>query len=435
MYYDPESAMLICTTIYYDKDNPQNSYCMLTFSGAIGGTGTPAAFEVLMRPVTRKIQSEALGVVDRYVDDFDEFGTPLHVKHDKALVHTTNRSLLGKDAIQTSKDFLSEAEDLLAFHLNLTRGEIRPKQKAFDKLTFLFFTFDMNISHHQKVYQCFTSLTHYYAKAIRGMESFIQPFRDMIRRSGTGNLTAIPIASCKFAIEMWRTALYLIHIDKESLSIPIDIFYLQNNPDLESTDPECINMSDLILQGDAGTDQLAVAIYDNKTNNLIVWTTYKLPYPKWENKYQHTYYEYLVLMLSQILMYILFPSKDNKIATFQFRGDNTAVLAWATKHSCNSKSSQNACIIANELQTKSNILMIKPQFISGIDMGDVDKASRNKWQESLTPETYLHIQDDKIINQIFKITNPYITTQHLPDQHAVYLEIHAIISKLKHYNF
>jgi hypothetical protein len=257
----------------------------------------------------------------------------------------------------------------------------------------------------------------------------------MIRRSGSGNLTALPTASCKFAIEMWRVALYLIHIDKESLSIPIDIFYLQNNPDLETTDPECINMSDLILQGDAGTDQLAIAIYNNKTNKLIAWTKYALPYPKWENKDQHTYYEYLVFMLAQILLYILFPSKDNKTKTYQFRGDNNAVLAWAVKHSCNSKSNQYACMITNELQIESNILMLKPQFISGIDMGDVDKASRNKWQESLTPETYIHIQDDTIINQIFNITNPYITTNYLPDQHVIYLEIHEIISKLKHYKF
>ena len=46
---------------------------MITAAGAMGGTGTPAAFEAVLvfRPVTRKIQSLSLGVVDRYVDDFD----------------------------------------------------------------------------------------------------------------------------------------------------------------------------------------------------------------------------------------------------------------------------------------------------------------------------------------------------------------------------
>jgi hypothetical protein len=79
--------------------------------------------------------------------------------------------------------------------------------------------------------------------------------------------------------------------------------------------------------------------------------------------------------------------------------------------------------------------MLEPQFISGIDMGDVDKASRNIDQLSLTPDKYINIQEDNIINEIFAITNPYITTNYNTDQHAIYLEIHALISRLKNYKF
>jgi hypothetical protein len=219
------------------------------------------------------------------------------------------------------------------------------------------------------------------------------------------------------------------------MSIPIDIFYLQNTPDIEETDQEFINTTNLVLQGDAGTDQLAVAIYNKETNELIAWTTYALPYPKWDNVNQHTYYEYLVFLLSQILMYVLYPSKDNNIITYQWRNDNRAALAWSLKNACASRSSQKACMIITWLQVVSKILMLKPEFISGIEMGDVDSASRNKWQSSLTPDKYINIQDDVIINQIFEITSPYITTNYLADQHVIFLEIHNLISQLKQYNF
>lgn len=77
--------------------------------------------------------------------------------------------------------------------------------------------------------------------------------------------------------------------------------------------------------------------------------------------------------------------------------------------------------------------MIEPEFISGIDMGEVDAASRNKKLTTLTSDKYIHIQDDIIINKIFTITNPYITTDALADQHAAYLEIHELIKQLKHH--
>ena len=433
--YSPESAMLICSTIIYDKENIQNSYIMVTTAGAIGGTTTPGAFEVLLRPVTRKIKLNCKGVLHRYVDDYAYLGRLLHVLHDKALTHKTLKNLLGPEAIQTLKDLLSQAEDVLAFHLNLLRGEIRPKDKAFAKLTFIMFVIlDTTLEIEQKVWQAVTSLTFYYAPAIRGMTSFCDPFRDMIGKSNSGNKKHAATATCKFAIEIWRIALYLIFINKECMSVPIDIFYLNNSKNLLLTDNDLINTKNIVIQGDAGTDQLAVAFYEYKTEKLIAWTTFKLPYSRKNNKDRHTYYEYLVFMLAQILMYLIYPNKnDTVITTYQTRNDNKAAISWGRKHMCSSKSSQYACMVVNLIQIHSNILMIEPEFITGIDMGEVDAASRNKKLTTLTPDKYIHIQDDIVINNIFIITNPYITTDALADQHAAYLEIHELIKQLKHH--
>ena len=79
---------------------------------------------------------------------------------------------------------------------------------------------------------------------------------------------------------------------------------VNNNPLFKAEESIYDNTSNLIIQGDAGPDQLAIGFYCNKTKELISWTKYKLPYPKWDNVNSHTYYEYLVFMLSQILIYI-----------------------------------------------------------------------------------------------------------------------------------
>ena len=433
--YSPESALLICTTIQYNKEDIQQSYVMVTTAGAIGGTTTPGAFEVVLRPVTRKIRLSCRGVLNRYVDDFDYFGRLIHVQHDKALTHNTLRSLLGPDAIQTSKDTLSQAEDVLAFHLNLKRGEIRPKDKAFAKLTFIMFIIlDTTTEIEQKVWQAVTSLTYFYAPALRGMTSFCDPFRDMIGKSNSGTKRKKATATCKFAIEIWRITLYLLFLNKECMSVPIDIFYLNNCKNLSLADSDLVNTTNIVIQGDAGTDQLAVAFYEYKTEKLIAWTKYKLPYPTNDNVDKHTYYEYLVFLLAQILMYIIYPNTNNtEITTYQVRNDNNSAIAWSLKHMCGSKFDQYACMIISWIQIHSNILMIKPEFISGIDMGEVDAASRDKKLTNLTPDKYIHIQDEIIINQIFNITNPFIATDAVADQHTVYFEIHNLITQLKHH--
>ena len=138
-------------------------------------------------------------------------------------------------------------------------------------------------------------------------------------------------------------------------------------------------------------------------------------------------------MLSQIMMYLLFPNDSNNIITYQWWNDNTGALDWSLHHVCRTKSSQYACMFVNWIQINSNILMIKPVFISGIDMGDIDKASRNNFAASLPPEKYIDIQNDEIINKIFNITNPYITIKHTEQQHEAYMEIHNIMKQLKHY--
>lgn len=94
--------MLIYTTIYYDNGNLQNCYCILTYSGEIGETGTPAAFEFLMQHATRKFpQSEALDLVDRYVDEFGLLHKYHYVKHHKNLVNFYSINL--KRFLQTSR--------------------------------------------------------------------------------------------------------------------------------------------------------------------------------------------------------------------------------------------------------------------------------------------------------------------------------------------
>lgn len=428
--FEPSSAVLVAATIVIDEKDKDNNLIYINTSGAMGWTGTPMAFEAVSRPLARVIQSQITCPLGRYVDDYNVYGKPIHIVKDKQCLQNSIRATFGPDAIAEEKDELGNEADLLAWRVNLLKGEIRPKDKAISKLTFIFFMFDLDVAQPLKLWECIMSLTNYYAKGIRGAISFIKPFQTMTGLAHSGNRTAIATPATKFAIEQWRIMLFTLFMDKESLSIPIEVFNINNNPLFKLNESIHDNTTNLIVQGDAGPDQLAIGIYCNITKELISWTTYKLPYPEWDNVNCHTYYEYLVFMLSQILIFILYPNNSNIIVTYQWKNDNTAALAWAAQHACGSGASQFACVTVNWLQIISNILMIKPIFISGIDMADIDRASRNMLAPSLTPSKYINIQDNKTINEIFDITSPYNKTPYTKEHHLLYLKIHKLISQL-----
>ena len=389
-------------------------------------------YEAISRPLTRTTQAQITCPLGRYVDYFNLCGLPEHILLDKPHLQNNIRKVFGPDAIAEEKDKLGPIAEILAWKVNLLKGEIRPKDKAIAKQTFIFFMFDLNIAQPLKLWECIMSLSSYYAKGIRGAISFVKPFQTMVGLAHSGNKTATATAATKFAIDQWRIMLFNLFIDKESLSIPIEIFNINNNPLFKVEESIYDNTSNLIIQGDAGPDQLAIGFYCNKTNELIRWTKYKLSYPEWDNVNCHTYYEYLVFMLSQILVYMWYPNNSKEVITFQWKNDNTAALAWAAQHACGSMASQFACVCINQIQINSNILMIKPIFISGIDMANIDRASRNMLAPSLAPEKYIHIQDNKIINNIFEITSPYNKATYVREHHILYLNIQKLVSKLKH---
>jgi len=431
--YTPDTALLMCAVVEDPTGSLDDKIINIYVTGCMGGTATCGQFEVVARPLSRKIQSDVSSVHNRYVDDLNLFGTKEHIEKDKPILQKYTKQLLGPDAISEVKDSYSQAEDILAWHINLAAGTIRLKEKAIGKLTFVLFLFDYDKSLPLQYWQCLTSLVYYYAKGIRGMEAFISPISKMIHLASTGQRRAIAKPQTKFAIFMWRAALYQLFLDKDSLTIPIDLFYQRykeiNTAVATNTLPT--NSTNLRITTDAGTDQIGLGIYNNNTDELIIWTSYLLPFPKLSNKDHHTYYEYLGYVLAQILVVLCFYDIDIiKILTFLWETDNTAAMVWSTTNACSSQSSQMACMASNWIQINYNIHMFEPKFRAGNTMGDIDAISR-RHSHSLGKDKYLHIQDDIIIQEIFKLFDPYVFTSHIQDQLLAYRKVHAALVALK----
>ena len=78
--------------------------------------------------------------------------------------------------------------------------------------------------------------------------------------------------------------------------------------------------------------------------------------------------------------------------------------------------------------------MYNPSFRRGVDMGDIDAASRGYKLTHLTQNKYLNIQMIQDINELYALTDPYIKHQYISQQDKAYCDVHNILNRLFKHN-
>ena len=72
-----------------------------------------------------------------YVDDFLGGGTQDHVRQAAAVVHEIIRGVLGPTGLSEKKNVHAQKADILGILVDCTKGTLRPKDKAIEKLFFV----------------------------------------------------------------------------------------------------------------------------------------------------------------------------------------------------------------------------------------------------------------------------------------------------------
>ena len=110
--------------------------------------------------------------------------------------------------------------------MDFTKGTLRPKNKAIEKMFYLLFSIDARMPQPLRYWQCLASITNMYAQTMIGMLPFVAPIIHMTHRGHRSRRTAAT-PNAQFAIEVWRVVVIRAMANPDACAMPIAI-YLQN---------------------------------------------------------------------------------------------------------------------------------------------------------------------------------------------------------------
>ena len=387
------------------------------------------AWSIVVAAITIRVsKEEALCLLRQFVDDTFGASTFNHARATQGLVKKVTRGVIGPEAISSDKSKFSQSEIILGFQVDMVTVTLRPKDRAIDKIFYLFFSIDFSKPLPLETWQCVASIAQFYSPGMRGMKAYVAPFHAMTKQCGSGkNARRGASASALFAVEIWRATSILLSTDINALSVPLDSFLL--GP-MSPCDYEVIS--------DASPWRLAAAVRDPLTQRILAWSTLKLPFKEGNEGKAQTQREYLGHLFSILLLVAFYRINATRPAPLSFRwiNDITGALAWAQTHKRSSKASQHACMAVSILTMLTDIDIMDAVHIPGVDMGEIDAMSRmeihpdiTKVCPSLTPDLYMAVDNQAVMDLMILCdpANSYIAAR---DHHSALVDMHIFISHI-----
>ena len=239
---------------------------MIMLTCGFGVTVTPMAWSVVGDAMNRIVNRTTPQRVFTYVDDFFGAGTKAEADEAQQKVHAVIRGVLGDEGLSVKKNVFAQTAEILGMLVNFTNGTIRPKDKAIEKMFYLLFGIDASAPQPLRYWQCLASITNMYAQTTLGMMPFVAPIIHMTYKGHRSRRTAAT-PNAQFAIEIWRVVIIRAMTNPDTCATPIAI-YLQIQHE----------WIPFIVVSDASPWRLCAAIYDPRSGNLLLWSTYRLLY-------------------------------------------------------------------------------------------------------------------------------------------------------------
>ena len=188
-----------------------------------------------------------------------------HVRQAAAVVHEIIRGVLGPTGLSEKKNLHAQVADILGILVDCTKGTLRPKDKAIEKLFFVAFSVDLTKRLPLTYWQCIQSLPNLYSTVMHGMRPFVAALTSMTKRTHASR-PMHATTSARFAMEMWRAVLAVAIRDPDSVSIPIEQY-------IGATTSE-----PFVIVFDASPTGMCAALYHPVTGALAAWAEFKFPY-------------------------------------------------------------------------------------------------------------------------------------------------------------
>ena len=395
---------------------------MLYMYGYFGYHAQPIIFAVFSRLIDLALKDLLHGFLFLYVDDLLGCAHYSQVEDDQSAVQKFAIRVFGSKALAAGNTLPTTATDVIGWHVNLISATIRPNDKGIRKLYFVFFAIlNLEANYWPLVHvQVAASLAERYSMGIIGMRAFVTPFNKLLSKSpdAAPSMKRHISPPAKFAVLIWRAVSLILIGDSNALAVP-----------LRRLNPSEVIMADYQSISDAA-DSIGLAVLD-KNNQLVLVTTYLLPFSAHEPEYQNAR-EFMGFLLSLILIKIKFNPPIG--ATVAVTGDNIASLTWVVKNKANSASAHIAFLAYSWVIIIAGFHIVSATHIAGKSetMKDIDALSRNRSTTSLDMSKFVETSNDEVINELFRFCDPTINRQRssMSRQVEEFQQLIACLSKM-----
>jgi len=382
------------------------SIVIIFICGFFGYNGQPLVFNVFTRLINRALAEKINGGLFMYVDDLVGCAHMSEAGGDQLMAQDFLLNLFGPKALASDNTTPTMAVDVIGWRIDLNKETIRPNDKGIRKLFFVLFVLVDNEAKYWPLVhvQILSSLFERYSMGIIGMRAFITPINSLL--SHNPNLhTDSPrkiSAKARFCVIMWRAVTQILLMNPDALSVPIS---------------SVVKSVGLTVDYRATTDaanSIGLVVY-NDLGELVLVTSYKLPFSAVESKYQNDK-EFMGLLLAVILIKIkLNPPKGTKVALI---GDNTAALSWIERDKAYSPSAHMAFIAYSWVVITTGLQIESVTHIAGASeqMHVIDALSRDKANELEDSPKFVVTSNDAKLDNLFRRCDPTIVPGPMPIQ-------------------
>ena len=346
------------------------------------------------------------------MDDVAGFGHPSTVHADQAHARTTITTILGPKGLADKSLLPCPAGEILGWYVDLPRLTLLPSAKGCRKLLWTFFTLDVT-ARKWPLRQCqlLASLAQRYHVAIQGMAPYVYPFEALL--AGTSPGARKVTSAARQAAEMWRAAAVLLIICPAALAMPIPRFLRL---------PTCPDTTLIEAHTDAGPTHLGLKLIDPLTKTVHLHTSFALPFSTpaagCEHQNNREFLGCLLAMLCASRFRARCGVPPTHTIAIAWVGDNTSALSWAQQNKCRSASAQRAFVAYTMAQLTGGVVCSGTQHMAGVDMGDIDRLSRQRAVLDLDPAFLA----------LFRTLDPAVPNNHTRPHHGTLVETHALLA-------
>jgi len=191
--------------------------------GAFGWTGTPAAFQVIVRVVIRGVKGQLLGLLKMFADDFHGTCFRSDVEHDMAAVKAFVRGLMGDGALEDKKELVATRKDIIGFHIDLVARLVSVKDRNARRALYGFMEVDLGKAIPVTTLERLAAWGARYARIC----CFMSPLVKTLNKARMGRRRAVSVVvskQCETVIRVFRALLLGMALRHVRLVKPLWLF-------------------------------------------------------------------------------------------------------------------------------------------------------------------------------------------------------------------